>query len=119
MRAVQEQRLRQLEREWRVRESKRVAAARAQARALSEATQQLQHGLMQLALQDEMLGASAEQLALKGAALERQAEVEKAEHVREVALRQQAAEAVSRTLASHPTRRARSPAQCMRPLRCF
>ena len=102
LRVLQEQKLRQLEREWRVREAKRVAGARAQARVLAEATQQLQHGLAQLATQDDMLHITADELALRGAALERQAEVERAEHAQALLERQRATEAaLARAAASH------------------
>ena len=77
----EEERLERLTREWNAHEARRAAEARAQARAMSDVTRQLKHKLAQLMRHEEVLHATADQLALRGAALERQSEIEKAQFV--------------------------------------
>lgn len=77
----EEARLAALSRAWKVHEAKRANEARSQARAMSEVTRELQHKLAMLVRHEEALQAAADQLALHGAALERQGEHERAELV--------------------------------------
>ena len=73
----EEERLQLLEREWKVRERKRDQLLRQQARAMASAAKDLQHKLSELAHQEASLHSTAEQLALKEAALEGQVEIER------------------------------------------
>ena len=72
------ERLQKLEREWKVHERQRAAAARQQQRAMEAAAQELKAKLVELCTQEDMLHATAEQLALRHAQMEQRAEVERA-----------------------------------------
>ena len=68
-----------LAREWRAAERRRAAEARGQCRAMAAVTSEMKHKLALLCSHEEMLEQTAQQLALKGAELERQGDIERAE----------------------------------------
>ena len=72
-------RLETLSREWIILEKRRAAEARAQCRAMAEVTKALQQKLRLLEAHEETIEQTAEELQLRGAALERYSEHERAE----------------------------------------
>lgn len=76
---VEAARLETLAREWSILEKRRAAEARAQCRAMAEVTKALQQKLRLLEAHEETIEQTAEELQLRGAALERHSENERAE----------------------------------------
>ncbi len=75
----EEERLEMLTREWKVHEARRVAESRAQARSIAEVTRELKNKLSQLLQQEAALEHAAEQLSLKGVAMETEGQARAAE----------------------------------------